>query len=197
MLLRQQFHLSGHKVSGILRTLDLGTFLRGQRCDTPPKFQRCHDLASLGVAQPPLASEFGVTGASQTAQPFDIGQDTRRDIDGVLAGNAGSQQDSHQLGIIQITRPMRPQPFSGSLAGGQLTYGGLVRNRCREDRILRERPTLKSWMVSSAPIRFQWTKRYRSSRRFLNDFLLVRRGIPPAPPASVGDPAMTIVHSQS
>ena len=106
-----------------------GAFLRGKRSDTATKFQRGHDLAGLGVIQSTLFTQLGVSGARQSGETIELGENTHGDTDGVFAGDAGTQQNSDQFGIVQVTWAVLAQTFPGTFARRKVQYGWLVRNR--------------------------------------------------------------------
>ena len=131
VFLRQQRHLGGQQVGGVLRAGNAGPLLRRQGCNAPPQLQGGHNGAGFGVANPVLAVKLRVLRPRQPSQPVKLGDDTQRLADGILPRNAAAEQDGHQLRIVQIPRPMLPQPFPGPLRRRQLQDGRLIAYRRR------------------------------------------------------------------
>ena len=125
-LLGQQLHFGGDQVGGVLGAGNLRPLLRGQGGDATAQLQGRHNLAGFGIAEAALVAQFGVSGAGQAAQSFKLGDDAGGEADGVFAGDAGSQQNGHQFGVVEVAGAVLAQTLAGSLVGRQLADGGLV-----------------------------------------------------------------------
>src|SRR5690606_18604644 len=91
-----------------------------------PQLDRRKDLRRLRLAEPVDLAEVRIAGPRESGEPVEGNEQARCEVEHVLGGCAGAEEDGQQLDVADSVRSGVPQPLARAVAAGKIVDGQTV-----------------------------------------------------------------------